>query len=308
MSEPRIISEPLAASDGREIPVRVITPAMLEPVGVIQVLHGLGEHHGRYLRFATAAAARGLAVVAHDHRGHGESAKTLGYFGDDDGWQKLLDDALLVNEHAHARFGALPLTLLGHSMGSFLAQHFAMLYGTQISALLLSGSTWSSRTQLVAANLLAREECLRVGASNHSPLLDKLGIGNFNKAFAPARTEFDWLSRDETEVDAYIADPLCGKSYTAGLWRDLTGGLLAITSDDALGRIAADLPIMISGGSDDPLGGDKGLGRLALHYAQTGHQRLTVKVYDGGRHEMLNEINRDKVTADWLDWVGKVSV
>jgi alpha-beta hydrolase superfamily lysophospholipase len=109
-------------------------------------------------------------------------------------------------------------------------------------------------------------------------------------------------------VDAYIADPLCGGPYTTGLWRDLTGGLLSITSDDALRCIPPDLPIMISGGGDDPLGGDKGMGKLALHYAQTGHQRLSVQIYPGGRHEMLNEINRDEVIGEWLDWIGKVAV
>ncbi len=188
-------------------------------------------------------------------------------------------------------------------MGSFVAQNFAMHYGGRLDALLLSASTWAPKIETLAGNLLARIECWRLGAHRHSALLDKLGFGNFNKPFAPARTELDWLSRDPDEVDTYIADPLCGGPYTAGLWRDLTRGLLKIASDDNVSRVPADLSILITGGEQDPVGGERGMDKLALHYAQTGHGRLTVKIYKEGRHEMLNEINRDQVTADWLNWI-----
>ena len=113
----------------------------------------------------------------------------------------------------------------------------------------------------------------------------------------------DWLSRDEAEVDKYVADSLCGGPYSCGLWQDLIGGLFYVSSDRAVSHIPADLPILITGGESDPVGGDKGMTKLAMHYAQTSHQRLSVKIYPGGRHEMLNEINRDEVTADWLNWV-----
>jgi len=188
-------------------------------------------------------------------------------------------------------------------MGSFVAQSFAMLYGDRLSALLLSGSTWPGRIPVLAGHLLARIEAWRVGRRRESALLDKLGFGAHNRRFEPARTEFDWLSRDENEVDRYVEDPLCGGPYTAGLWVDLTGALLKIASDDNLMRIPSDLPILITGGAVDPVGGERRLGDLALHYAQTQHGRLKVKVYPDGRHEMLNDINRDDVTADWLDWI-----
>jgi alpha-beta hydrolase superfamily lysophospholipase len=136
-------------------------------------------------------------------------------------------------------------------------------------------------------------------------MLDKLGFDRLNKRFEPARTPFDWLSRDEHEVDRYMADPLCGGPYTAGLWVDFLGGLSSVSSDSALQRIPGDLPILITGGSDDPVGGDDGMGKLMLHYAQTLHSRLTLKLYPGGRHEMLNETNRDEVTRDWLDWADR---
>jgi alpha-beta hydrolase superfamily lysophospholipase len=293
------------APDGHRIALRMFEPDGA-PAGIIQVLHGLGEHAGRYRRFAEAAVGRGFAVVVHDHRGHGEHPKVRGFFALDKGWQRLTEDVLAVQEFAIDAIGVPRPALLGHSMGSFIAQQFAMLHGARLSALLLSGSTWPSRAQVLAGNLLAREEATRLGAKKESPLLDKLGFGKLNRPFEPARTPYDWLSSDEQEVDAYVADPLCGGPFASGLWRDLTGGMLAIASDDALSRIPADLPILITGGGADPLGGDRGLGNLALHYAQTGHQRLAVKIYENGRHEMLNERNRDEVTADWLDWFAKV--
>lgn len=182
-----------------------------------------------------------------------------------------------------------------------------MHYGSRLSGLLLSGSTWPSRARLYPALLLAHLEKLRLGRRGRSALLHKLGFGDHNRSFSPARTELDWLSRDAAEVDAYIADPLCGGPYSCALWTDLIGGLLRTGSDDALSRIPSDLPILITGGARDPIGGERGMGALALHYAQTVHQDLEVRIYEDARHEMLNEINRDEVTRDWLGWVERVT-
>jgi alpha-beta hydrolase superfamily lysophospholipase len=179
-----------------------------------------------------------------------------------------------------------------------------MHYGSRLSGLILSASTWPLKAKLLPALLLAHIETCRRGVRGNSAILDQLGFGNFNKQFAPARTALDWLSRDADEVDKYVADPLCGGPYSCGLWADLIGGLLQISSDNELLRIPASLPILITGGQSDPVGGDKGMTRLAMHYAQTSHQRLKVKIYAGARHEMLNEVNRHAVTADWLDWIG----
>jgi alpha-beta hydrolase superfamily lysophospholipase len=292
----------LAGNDGREIRLRQWRPAG-EPLCAIQVIHGLGEHAGRYARFAAAAAERGFAVCAHDHRGHGEHAGVRNHFADADGWQLLGRDIEVVNDDIRRQFGEIPVVMLGHSMGSFLAQAFAMHFGARLSGLILSGSTWPSRLQLFPALLIAHIESWRLGVRGESALLDALGFGAFNKQFAPTRTEFDWLSRDEAEVDAYIASEICGGPFSCAAWKDLLGGLLGISSDAAITRIPADLPILITGGAADPVGGEKRLSRLAMHYAQTSHARLTVKIYEGGRHEMLNEINRDEVMRDWFDWI-----
>jgi alpha-beta hydrolase superfamily lysophospholipase len=302
MTELRHERQILTAPDGHEIHMHMWSPEVAA-ARVIQVLHGLGEHAARYERFAHAAASRGYAVCVHDHRGHGPHTEELGHFADDSGWHLLVADALLVQDYSRERFADAPLVLLGHSMGSYIAQSFAMLYGDRLSALILSASTWPSRLQLLPALAIAHIEAWRLGIRGKSALLDKLGFGNFNKRFAPARTEMDWLSRDAAEVDKYVADPLCGGPYSCRLWLDLLRGLIDISSDNALARVPVGLPLLITGGECDPVGGDRGMTHLMMHYAQTGHQRISVKIFPDGRHEMLNESNRDEVTTNWLDWI-----
>ncbi len=302
MTESRHERQILTAPDGHEIHMHMWSPEVAA-ARVIQVLHGLGEHAARYERFAHAAASRGYAVCVHDHRGHGPHTEELGHFADDSGWHLLVADALLVQDYSRERFADAPLVLLGHSMGSYITQSFAMLYGDRLSALILSASTWPSRLQLLPALAIAHIEAWRLGIRGKSALLDKLGFGNFNKRFAPARTEMDWLSRDAAEVDKYVADPLCGGPYSCRLWLDLLRGLIDISSDNALARVPVGLPLLITGGECDPVGGDRGMTHLMMHYAQTGHQRISVKIFPDGRHEMLNESNRDEVTTNWLDWI-----
>ncbi len=274
-------------------------------IGIIQIFHGLGEHHLRYERFARLATARGFAVIAHDHRGHGNHAEELGHFADSGGWQLLTDDGLLVNEMIGDRYEGLPIVLLGHSMGSYIAQYFSMQHGYRLTALILSASTWSAKVKLIIGRLIAWVESVRIGRRGKSELLHKLGFGDFNKSFSPARTELDWLSRDETEVDIYVDDPLCGGPYSCGLWLDLMGGLTAIASNRALRRIRSELPVLLTGGAEDPVGGQQGITDLAMHYAKSGHNNLLTKIYPEGRHEMFNETNRDEFSADVLNWIEK---
>jgi len=294
--------ETLVAADDHDIHTQLWAPEG-QPSCVIQILHGLGEHGDRYARFAAKAVERGFAVCIHDHRGHGKYTNELRHFAGASGWQQLVADSELVNDYVQQKFDGAPVVLLGHSMGSYVAQTFTIQCGSRLSGLILSASTWPSRLQLVPARLLAHIEAFRLGSRGESALLNKIGFGNFNKPFKPARTELDWLSRDEAEVDKYVSDPLCGGPYSCGLWLGLLSGLFDLASDTTISRIRSDLPILITGGESDPVGGDRGMTRLAMHYAQTSHQRIKVRVYAEGRHEMLNETNRDEVTSDWLDWV-----
>ncbi len=289
------------------IPVYLWAPAA-EPKALIQVFHGLGEHSARYARFADAATAAGYVVCAHDHRGHGPATGTKGFFAPQDGWRHLVADGKRVHDFLRDRYPGKAFVLLGHSMGSYIAQSYAMRHGNDLAALILSGSTWPSRMLVRVGRLLARFEAWRLGRQGESALLDKLGFGDFNKRFEPARTDLDWLSRDPQEVDRYVADPLCGGPYSTGLWLDLLGGLLEVSSKSNLGTIPPDLPILITGGADDPVGGESGMLELAAAYASAGHQLVSQEIYVDGRHEMLNETNRDEFTADLLKWISAALV
>ncbi len=296
----------LQAEDEHQILVDRWQPAPgRKPLAVIQILHGMGEHAARYERFAQACVAEGLAVAAHNHRGHGEVCppEQLGHYADHDGWNKVIDDAFQVRQNLLQRHAGIPLIVLGHSMGSYIAQCSLMRSPQGISMLILSATTYPSRLQLKLGRMLAGFEILRNGGNSKSELLNRMSFGDFNKKFAPNRSEFDWLSRDEREVDKYIADPACGAVSSSRLWYDLTGGMLEISSTRAIKSVPAGLPILIMGGQLDPVGGQVGLSTLAKKYRRTGHTDLTLRIYEGGRHEMLNETNRDEVTKDIIDWV-----
>ena len=215
----------------------------------------------------------------------------------------LVSDGLKVNDMIGDQYPGVPIVLLGHSMGSFVAQAFSLLHEYRLTALILSASGWPALLQIIPGQILARIEGWRLGAHGKSALLNKIGFDAFNKRFEPARTELDWLTRDEAEVDKYIDDPLCGGPYSCDLWRALLGGLRTIASEKALLNIRAELPILITSGAEDPVGGEQGVNELALHYTRSGHSRVAVRTYPGGRHEMFNETNRLEFSSDVLDWV-----
>jgi alpha-beta hydrolase superfamily lysophospholipase len=294
----------IETADGHRIRLTLWQPSAT-PAAVVQVLHGLSEHLGRYHRFAEACRARGFAVIGHNHRGHGPhcAPDSLGHFADRDGWDKVIADALEVQRFARRGWPDRPLVLFGHSMGSYIAQCAVAHEPAAFSALALSGSTWSDRKQVRAGRWLARLVMLISGGRHASPLLHKLGLEGFNTRFAPTRTEVDWLTRDEVEVDRNVADPLCGFPLSNRMWHDLLGGLLEVTSMRTLRRIPADLPILITGGEEDPVGGRRGMTRLAEAYARTGHRKVTLEVWPRGRHEMLNEVEREAFTAFVLEWI-----
>lgn len=298
----------IEAVDGHVIRLTLREPSAA-PSAVVQLLHGLGEHLGRYDRFAEACRARGFAVIGHNHRGHGPHGVRgdPSHFADRDGWDKVVTDAIAVQRFARRRWPGRPLLLFGHSMGSYIGQCAVARDPEGFSALVLSGSTLSDRRQVRMGRWLARVVMLLRGGRHSSALLRKLGFENFNRRFAPNRTDFDWLSGDAVEVDRYVGDPLCGIPLSNRLWYDLLGGLLEVTSPETLRRIPAELPILITGGEKDPVGGRRGMTRLAKAYEATGHRQVTVKIWPEGRHEMLNEVEREAFTDFVLDWMSTVA-
>lgn len=293
------------ASDEHIIKAFNWRPASHEARAVVQILHGMGEHAARYERFALACNSSGIAAVLHDHRGHGRADES-GHFADAGGWQKVVDDAFQVRRYIEKYYPQHPVVLLGHSMGSFIAQSVVMRHDDSFAALILSGSTLASRIRLHASLLVARAFAVIAGKREKSAFLNQAGLGNFNRSFRPNRTDYDWLSRDESEVDRYVADALCGGQFSNQFWADLTAGILDVSDVRSLNAIRNDLPILITGGEVDPVGGHAGLEKLAKAYRKTGHHAVSLTVYPDARHEMLNEINRDEVTADILAWIAQV--
>jgi len=295
----------LTADDGARINVYRWLPDGA-PRAAIQIAHGLAEHAARYGRLAVALTAGGFAVYADDHRGHGRTAAAgeLGFFAERDGWRKCVGDLWSLNRRIAADHPDLPIILLGHSMGSFMAQDFVADHSDSIAGLVLSGSNGPPPAIAGVGRMIARIERLRLGARGTSALLQAMMFGEFNKPFKPARTEFDWLSRDPAEVDAYIADPLCGFAFSTQLAIDLLDALGTFLKPERLARIRKDLPVYIFSGSDDPVGAN--LPALAEAYRAAGLTRVEMRVYPGARHETLNETNRDEVTAALLRWVDTV--
>lgn len=293
------------ASDGTELFVNSWLPSG-QPAAVVQIAHGMAEHSARYARFAEALTAAGYAVHASDHRGHGGTAGSVeaqGHMSDHQGFDVAVDDLHTVNGWIREQHPGLPVFLLGHSMGSFLSRAYAVRHGSGLAGLVLSGTATDpgllGRVGSVVAGLEARVR----GRGARSALMTTLSFGEYNKAFKPNRTDFDWLSRDEAEVDAYIADPYCGATFSAGHWQDLLGGLMWVNRDDTVARIPQDLPIHLVAGAVDPVGGEKAGEVVAAQLRRAGIRDVSTTWWPGARHEILNETNRDEVTADIVAWL-----
>ena len=260
-----------------------------DPRAIVVVAHGMGEHAGRYRRLAEALVDAGYVVYAPDHRGHGRTAGSADAHGNlgASGWDALVGDLGTLAALARAEHPGIPLVAFGHSMGSFALQQYLLDHSADVEAAVLSGTT--------ALDVVA-------------PAIDptkEVDLSAFNLAFAPARTDYDWLSRDEAEVDAYVDDPDCG----FGLDPAATAGMVARAGDTAdVSAVRADLPIYLMSGDADPLaGGGPLVEMVADRYRQAGVSDVTVVLYPQARHEILNETNRDEVTADLLAWLDRVT-
>jgi alpha-beta hydrolase superfamily lysophospholipase len=296
-SEDFTISRP----DGHAIFTRLWRPEGA-PKAVVQIVHGLAEHSARYARLAGALTQAGYAVCAHDHRGHGPNCPPddLGFFAAKDGWRKLLDDIDAVALRIAIDFPHTRRVLLGHSMGSFLAQTYLAEHGGELAAAILSGTSGPPPAILALGKRIVAFERWRLGPRGKSPLVQALLFGEQNKPFRPARTPYDWLSRDPAEVDKYVADPLCGFPLTNQLAADLVGALADLASPQLAARIPKTLPIYVFGGARDPVGA-KLQGLLDVY--RTAGLNVTAKIYPDARHETLNEVNRDEVTRDLIAWL-----
>ena len=255
--------------------------------GVVQIAHGVGENIGRYEDLIEALVSAGLTVYGNDHRGHGLTALSPVHFGDfgEGGFDLLVEDMLYLNRIARHECPFQPYLLLGHSMGSFAAQQFVLEHSAEIDGLILSGSG--------VLDGLAR-------------LVNSVPAGSnvLNASFEPARTPFDWLSRDNTVVDKFMNNPLCFAQLRPASFASFLAAAPRLSDPAGLRRIRKGLPIYVFSGSEDPVGQQlEGVRTMIRRYGDAGLEDISHDFYLGGRHEMLNEINRDEVQARLLNWI-----
>jgi alpha-beta hydrolase superfamily lysophospholipase len=261
--------------------------------GVVQIAHGLGEHIGRYAELAETLVRAEFAVYGNDHRGHGLTAKPSGSFGDfgPGGFNQLVEDMAALRAIAKEKHPGKPYILLGHSMGSFAAQQFILDHSHSISGLVLSGSGTLDGLARLAQTVPAGEDPLKL----------------MNAPFEPARTPFDWLSRDEAEVDAFVNDPLCFPSLTAPSLESFVEAFPRLADPKELRKVREGLPVYIFSGSDDPVGQRlEGVRALMNRYRGAGLSSIEHDFYEGGRHEMLHELNRRDVFTNLLVWMSGI--
>lgn len=275
---------------------------------IVQIVHGIAEHTGRYDDFARWLNDRGILVVAEDHMGHGKSVGkngVKGYF--DGGWFAAAGDCLGLMEKTMAEYPGIPYFVFGHSMGSFLTRTMLIKKpDCGIRGAVICGTAWQSQALLSAAKPVAKLVCKISGEREPSAFLDKLMFGGYNSRVSPKRTSFDWLCSEESVVDAYIADPLCGFTATAGLARDMIGGISFNQKPENLRKMRKKLPVFFIAGQDDPVGSyGKGVTKAAEVFTASGMERVECKLYPGMRHEILNEKGREAVYTDILTWIQK---
>lgn len=306
MTEMREFTYP--SSDGfHQIHTVEWLPGSGRPNAVVQLVHGVSEHIMRYDGFARFLTGHGYAVVGNDHLGHGKTAanpEENGFLGLPHGWNCLTDDVRALRLLTGERFPGIPYFLMGHSMGSFLVRLCLIDWPGTVSGAILSGTGQESAFLVAFGKWLAGAERLRLGPRGHSKLLDKLSFGGYNKQFSPARTRADWISRDTAVVDAYVADPCCSFYPTVSMFRDMMEGLQYIAVGENLKKMNPATPIYLFSGGQDPVGGNgAGVRKVHSFFKKAGCTDVTLKLYPSGRHEMLNELNRDEVYTDVLGWL-----
>lgn len=280
-----------------------------EVKAVLQIVHGIAEFVERYEEFAQFLNKHGILVVAEDHMGHGQSINgdgIQGYFHG--GWFTAIDDTCQLLLDTKAEYPEIPYILFGHSMGSFFARTILCKYPEiGISGAVICGTGWQPAFALPALVKVIDGICKKNGETKPNETLQNLIFGSYNKKVEHSRTSFDWLTRDARIVDAYIAHPLCGFTASAGLLREMMKGIYYIEQPKNLSAMKKELPVFFIAGGDDPVGSyGKGVEKCAAEFKKYGMTDVSCKIYPLGRHEILNEINREEVFADVLKWIEKV--
>ena len=289
-----------------QIHARICTPDGT-PKAVVQIAHGIAEHIDRYEDFMRFLAENSYVAVGNDHLGHGKSAAPpdeLGIFAEENGWNYVIEDMRKLREKVLEQYPGLPYVFFGHSMGSFLTRTFLIKYPALYDAAILSGTGQQSAALVNGGYLAAQLLTKKNGPRSSGQTLNDMAFGSYCKRIENPRTPFDWLSRDNDTVDRYIADPLCGFICKTSLYRDMMGGLKFLTDQKNINKMNRNAPVYFMSGAEDPVGDyGKGVEKAYKAFCRAGLTDVMIRLYPGGRHEMLNEINRSEVMQDILSWL-----
>ena len=299
-------TEKIASTDSKNNLNVIIWETEKEPIGVLQIVHGMAEYIDRYDNFAKYMTEHGFNVIGHDHLGHGHSVsdeRDYGFFAEENGDKIIIEDMHSVTQYAREKWEELPNFILGHSMGSFCLRQYLTKYSNDVFGAIIMGTGWIPSAAALLGKTIATNTCKSKGSHTVNPLLIKLTLEPYNKPFAPARTNCDWLSRDEKQVDLYVNDKLCGFDFTAGAYKDFFTVLEKIAKNRQLIGMRKSLPILITSGSVAPVGGKKACEKLNTQSKRCGIDDVTLKLWENDRHEILNELDKSDVYDYIYNWL-----
>lgn len=275
--------------------------------GVVQIAHGIAEHIDRYKDFMEFLANNGFVCVGDDHLGHGKTFTTedeKGAFCENDGWNTVVKDLVTLSELTKKDYPDKKYILFGHSMGSFLMRTFLIDHPDKYDMAIISGTGHQPKFMITMGNFIAKSNVKKSGYISDGTKLNKLTMGNYLAKIENPKTPCDWLSRDENEVQKYFDDELCGFTAKAGLYKDMLGGIAYIINPQNIAKMNKEKPILFVSGDSDPVGEyGKGVKRAYEAFKNAGVKNLSIKLYEGGRHEMLNETNKLEVYNDILEFI-----
>ena len=296
-------------SDGHKLAYNLWLPSPNTEIrAFLQILHGMAEYSDRYEKFARYLNKKGIAVFANDHRGHGATASEdeIGWFAETGGWDRIADDAFELADFITSQYGATTTFLMGHSMGSFLARTVMVKHPDFYTGVIIMGTGCGKGLVGKFGKMIAKHQIKKYGSKAAGKVMNNLAFGAYNKPFNPAITDFDWLSRDQKEVEKYIKDEKCGFLCTNGFFYDLLTGIEVANSRENAESLPKDLPLLIISGDMDPVGDfGKGVKKVYNLYANAGIVDVTLKLIPDARHELLNEINKKEIYEILSDWLEK---
>ncbi|MCM1038984.1 MAG: alpha/beta hydrolase [Roseburia sp.] len=282
-------------------------PEVEKPVCIFQIVHGMAEHIDRYDEFARFLAGKGILVVGDDHLGHGKSVPeggTYGYFCEDDAANVLVRDVHRLKKIMQEQYPGVLYLIMGHSMGSFILRNYLFRYGNGVNGAIIAGTGMQSKATLFVARMVTAIQKFFCGPKHVGKFIDKASFGHFNDRFMPVRTQCDWLSRDEANVDRYMADPLCGFVFTLNGFAALFQLIHNCYDVEKIESMPKHLPVFLIAGADDPVGNyGKSIEKVYNSFKEHGMQNVQMKLYEKDRHELLNETDREQVYGDIYRWI-----